>query len=156
MVKEGSFREDLYFRLNVVNVMIEPLRERREEIPVLIESFMRRYSVRYRKQRVALSDQLMRAIETYAFPGNVRELENMIKRVVVLESEASILDEIGVRSRSVQKTGNQLHFLLAQVIQLLLDPRAFGLHLERGLVIAACSVDVTLFGQHLCAQDVCA
>ena len=112
MVKDGSFREDLYFRLNVVNVFIQPLRERREEIPLMIESFLCRYSVRYRKKRVELSDQLLRAIETYEFPGNVRELENMMKRVVVLESEASILDEIGIRSRSVRETGNQLDRLI--------------------------------------------
>jgi len=115
MVREGTFREDLFFRLNVVNVSIQPLRERRDEIPALIESFLCRYSRQYRKNYVALSDQLMRAIETYDFPGNVRELENMIKRLVVLESESSILDEIGVRSRSVRKTSNQLDRLMEQI-----------------------------------------
>ena len=115
MVKDGSFREDLFFRLNVVNVSIQPLRERREEIPVMVESFMRRYSLRYRKRNVALSDPLTRAIETYDFPGNVRELENMIKRIVVLESESSVLDDIGVRSRSVRETGNQLDRLIEEV-----------------------------------------
>ena len=92
MVREGSFREDLFFRLNVVNVEIPPLRERREEIPGLVENFLQRFSLRYGKRRVRVSDQLMHAFDEYPFPGNVRELENMIKRVIVLESESSILD----------------------------------------------------------------
>jgi two-component system response regulator AtoC len=92
MVREGSFREDLFFRMNVVNVEIPPLRERREEIPELVEHFLRRFSLRYGKRRVRVSDELMQAFEQYPFPGNVRELENMIKRVIVLESEGSIID----------------------------------------------------------------
>ena len=92
MVREGSFREDLFFRLNVVNVEIPPLRERREEIPGLVENFLQRFSLRYGKRHVRVSDQLMHAFDEYPFPGNVRELENMIKRVIVLESESSILD----------------------------------------------------------------
>jgi len=94
MVRSGSFREDLFFRLNVVNVVIPPLRERREEIPALVEHFMRRFRIRYGKPEVEVSDRLLQAFQEYAFPGNVRELENMIKRVVVLESEESILAEI--------------------------------------------------------------
>jgi two-component system response regulator AtoC len=92
MVREGSFREDLFFRMNVVNVEIPPLRERREEIPELVEHFLRRFSLRYGKRRVRVSDELMQAFEQYPFPGNVRELENMIKRVIVLESEGAIID----------------------------------------------------------------
>jgi len=92
MVREGSFREDLFFRLNVVNVEIPPLRERREEIPDLVAHFLRRFSLRYGKRRVRVSDRLMQAFDEYPFPGNVRELENMIKRVIVLESESSIIE----------------------------------------------------------------
>ncbi len=98
MVAEGTFREDLFFRLNVVNVAIPPLRERREEVPQLVESFLRRFSIRYHKPVPIPSERLMRAFETYPFPGNVRELENMVKRIVVLESEDSILEELS-RSR---------------------------------------------------------
>jgi len=94
MVREGSFREDLFFRLNVVNVEIPPLRERREEIPDLVEHFLRRFSLRYGKRRVRVSDDLMHAFDQYPFPGNVRELENMIKRVIVLESEKSIIEGV--------------------------------------------------------------
>jgi two-component system response regulator AtoC len=94
MVREKTFREDLFFRLNVVNILIPPLRERREEIPQLVEHFLRRFRVRYGKPPIDLSGRLMRAFQEYPFPGNVRELENMVKRIVVLESEDSILAEV--------------------------------------------------------------
>ena len=94
MVEEGSFRADLFFRLNVVNVTIPPLRERREEIPVLIESFLQRYSALYDKPVPTVGADLMDAFQRYAFPGNVRELENLIKRVIVLESDRPVLNEM--------------------------------------------------------------
>ena len=94
MVKEGSFREDLYFRINVVNVMLPPLRERREEIPHLVTGFASRFAARYGRPRPCFSDRLTRSFARYAFPGNVRELENMIKRIIVLENEDTIIDEI--------------------------------------------------------------
>ena len=70
MVAEGGFREDLYFRLNVVNVMIPPLRERREEIPKFVENFMHRFAARYSKRTPSISDHLMQAFQRYSFPGN--------------------------------------------------------------------------------------
>jgi two-component system response regulator AtoC len=94
MVQEGSFREDLYFRLNVVNINVPALRERREEIRPLAENFARRFSARYRKPAPDLSARLLRAFDRYSFPGNVRELENLVKRLVVLENEESILEEL--------------------------------------------------------------
>jgi transcriptional regulator with PAS, ATPase and Fis domain len=94
MVADGEFRADLYFRLNVVNVTIPPLRERREEIPALIDTFLHRYAPLYRKPTPRISDRLMNVIQRETFPGNVRELENMIKRVIVLESEESVLNEL--------------------------------------------------------------
>ena len=94
MVEDGDFREDLYFRLNVVNIEIPPLRDRREEIPGLCETFLTRYSARYRRPLHVLSSEMLQAFEQYDFPGNIRELENMIKRIVVLESENSILADL--------------------------------------------------------------
>ena len=94
MVQAGAFREDLYYRLNVVNVYVPPLRERPEEIPVLTNHFLEMYSRKYRRSVDSISDRLMQAFLQYPWPGNVRELENMIKRVVVLESEQAIADEI--------------------------------------------------------------
>ena len=78
----------------MVNILIPPLRERREEIPVLVDAFLRRYSVLYRRPQPRPSVRLMKAFERHPFPGNVRELENMIKRMIVLESEDSIVEEI--------------------------------------------------------------
>jgi DNA-binding NtrC family response regulator len=99
MVRQGTFRGDLFFRLDVVDVHLPPLRERREEVPLLIDTFLRRYSARYRRPLPHLSRRLLAALERHPFPGNVRELENMMKRIVVLESEKPILEEILLRER---------------------------------------------------------
>ena len=104
MVEGKGFRADLFFRLNVVSVQIPPLRERREEIPRLVDHFLRRFSAKYGKYRVQVSSRLMSLFDRYPFPGNIRELENTIKRIVVLESEDAIVAELlsggerGVRS----------------------------------------------------------
>ncbi len=94
MVAEGSFREDLYFRLNVVSLEIPPLRARREEIPLLADMFVRRSCARYAKPVRELSLELREELDRYGFPGNVRELENLIKRIVVLGREDTILAEL--------------------------------------------------------------
>ncbi|MAG33638.1 MAG: DNA-binding response regulator [Deltaproteobacteria bacterium] len=94
MVAEGDFREDLFFRLNVVAIDIPPLRERREEVPLLVESFLSRYAAFYERPNRGLSQPLIEAMGRYDFPGNVRELENLIKRIVVLENEESILADL--------------------------------------------------------------
>ena len=93
-VAEGQFREDLYFRLNVVTINLPPLRERREEIPILTEHFLKKYSVQYNKPVTAVSSELAGAFRHYDWPGNVRQLENLIKRMVVLGTEAPILKEL--------------------------------------------------------------
>jgi two-component system response regulator AtoC len=115
MVEQGLFREDLYFRLNVVNIAIPPLRERREEIPELASTFLRRYAVQYQKSPPEPSAKLLHAFERYAFPGNVRELENMIKRIAVLESEDSILEEIERREAGEARGRTGLSTLLEEV-----------------------------------------
>jgi len=114
MVRQGAFREDLYFRLNVVTVFLPPLSERREEIPLLIEGFLRRFSVRYARPMPRLSDRLLRALDRYSFPGNVRELENMMKRIVVLGSEDLILKEI-LRSERGDRSGSSLRELIEEI-----------------------------------------
>jgi len=114
MVAAGTFREDLFFRLNVVNVMLPPLRERREEIPRLIESFARRFAARYRRAVPEFSERLIRAWNRYPFPGNVRELENMVKRIIVLENEGVILDEI-VRYERGERGSSRLRQLIEEI-----------------------------------------
>jgi two-component system response regulator AtoC len=93
-VAEGQFREDLFFRLNVVTITVAPLRERRDEIPILTEYFLKKFSVQYNKAHSDLSADTMKLFMEYDWPGNVRELENLIKRAVVLGGEAAIQKEI--------------------------------------------------------------
>jgi two-component system response regulator AtoC len=93
-VADGRFREDLYFRLNVVTITLPPLRERREEIPLLSDYFLKKYSVQYNRPALPVSPELARAFLQYEWPGNIRQLENLIKRMVVLGSEAPIFKDL--------------------------------------------------------------
>jgi two-component system, NtrC family, response regulator AtoC len=94
-VKEGQFREDLYYRLNVVAIHLPPLRERREDIAALSHYFLRKHSVAVRRNVTAISDEARRQLEAYDWPGNVRELANVIERAVVLGSGPTItLDDV--------------------------------------------------------------
>ena len=83
-VAQGRFREDLYYRLNVVPIAVPPLRERREDIPALVDHFIRRYSHEFAKPIQGLSPEALAALREYLWPGNVRELQNVIERSVVL------------------------------------------------------------------------
>lgn len=82
-IKEKSFREDLYYRLNVVPIFLPPLRERKEDIPLLVEHFLTRFNKEHNKS-LRLSEQSMKFLINYNWPGNVRELENMIERAVIM------------------------------------------------------------------------
>ena len=88
-VSRGAFRADLYYRLNVIELRLPPLRHRREDIPLLAEHFLRRFSAEHRRAS-KLSPEAMRRLESYEYPGNVRELENIIERAVALSSSALI------------------------------------------------------------------
>ncbi len=91
MIKEGSFREDLYYRLNVVNIHISPLRERKEDIPLLIRYFLKKHQQKlHRSMEINLSDEIMQLFQEYNYMGNVRELENLVERLLVL-SEGDII-----------------------------------------------------------------
>jgi two-component system response regulator AtoC len=93
-VADGQFREDLFFRLNVVCITLPPLRQRRDEITALTEYFLRHYSEHYNKAPLGLATDTLRLFHEYDWPGNVRELENMVKRMVILGTDASIRIEI--------------------------------------------------------------
>ena len=99
VVKSGRFREDLYYRLNVVNITVPPLRERKEEIPVFVEYFLDKFRKKYEKKPGALSDQMVRTLLDHEWQGNVRELENVIQRFVVLGNEDVIIDELELIQR---------------------------------------------------------
>jgi two-component system response regulator PilR (NtrC family) len=92
-VRQGGFREDLFYRLNVIQIKIPPLRERREDIPVLARHFLDRYSRELGKGIKKISEEAMGRLVNYSYPGNVRELENIIERAVALESSSAILPE---------------------------------------------------------------
>jgi len=96
-VQEGFFRDDLFYRLNVVTVHIPPLRERREEILIFLEFFLQKYSEFYGKQPPPFSDAAVARIMEYNWPGNIRELENMVKRYVIVGSESQILRELSTQ-----------------------------------------------------------
>ena len=90
-IREGKFREDLYYRLNVVNINIPPLRERSEDIKVLCDYFQKKFSKEYGSEITAIPGGIIKKLMDYSWPGNVRELENAIKRYVVLRDEESLL-----------------------------------------------------------------
>jgi two-component system response regulator PilR (NtrC family) len=92
-VKQGEFREDLYFRLNVIPIQIPPLRKRREDIPLLAQYFIEKYAKEFGKEVKRISTYALELLMRYPFPGNIRELENIIERSVALESSSIILPE---------------------------------------------------------------
>jgi Nif-specific regulatory protein len=92
-MKKGNFREDLFYRLNVISITLPPLRDRREDIPLLVNYFIAKYSKKIKRRVSGISRQALAILQAYDFPGNVRELENTIERAIVLGSADSILPE---------------------------------------------------------------
>ena len=114
MITQGSFREDLYYRLNVIQINVPPLRERREDIPELVTHFLQRFVAANRSPIAAVSPDAMKALVAYSWPGNVRELENLIERMVVavqhdvidlpdLPSEVRAQDNVAFRPRKERR-----------------------------------------------------
>jgi len=94
LVREGKFREDLFYRLNVITIDLPPLRQRKEDIPLLTEFFLRKYSEENQRQGRRVTPEGLRPLLNYAWPGNVRELENVVERAVVLSSGPDIGPEL--------------------------------------------------------------
>jgi two-component system response regulator PilR (NtrC family) len=99
MVSEGSFREDLYYRLSVIPVQVPPLRERPEDIPLLANHFLKKYARAANKNITHIETESLRALGGYEWPGNVRQLENTIERAVALESGEVLRVEVPVERR---------------------------------------------------------
>ncbi len=120
MVERGAFREDLYFRLAVVPVNIPPLRTRREDIPLLINHFFRRTKEKHGFETLKMGREVINVLSNYLFPGNVRELENLIERMVVLSDERSLTlaDAPDYISKPLQTFGNVKFELPAENISL--------------------------------------
>ena len=101
-VKDGSFREDLYYRLNVVTIHLPPLRERLDAVPLLVDHFLKKNNEQYHKNLQQLSSETMKLFVQYHWPGNVRELENMVRRMVVLGNEQAVIEEIADARRAAE------------------------------------------------------
>ncbi len=91
MVKKGEFREDLYYRLNVINIVVPSLRDRKEDLPILIESFLENYAKNEQKTKKTLSSECLEILMNHNWPGNVRELENEVERLCVLSPEDPVI-----------------------------------------------------------------
>ena len=99
-VGRGVFRQDLFYRINVVDLRLPALRERSEDVPMLVHYFLQRYNQKYNGQAGPISSQLMQRLQVYSWPGNIRELENLVKRYVILRSEDAISNELVPRTQN--------------------------------------------------------
>jgi len=100
MIENGTFREDLYYRLNVVNIQIPPLRDRKEDIPLLVDYFIKKYCISMNKLPASIDPSAMKRLQEFNFPGNIRELENMIERAIVVGDGK----KIGPKDLPLEKT----------------------------------------------------
>ena len=133
LVEEGRFREDLYYRLNVIPIKIPPLRERKQDIPLLVKYFLQKYSLETGRRGMTISDSALDKLKTYSWPGNIRELQNVIERAVILSpgreiTEDQLPPEIVKRDRQVEldefklpKNGVNLNDLEKSLIKQALD-----------------------------------
>jgi transcriptional regulator with PAS, ATPase and Fis domain len=101
MMRRSEFREDLYYRLRVIEIVVPPLRERKDEILRLAEFFIGKYSTKYNRPHSGLSPALREALQAYGWPGNIRELENVMKRFAILQDEPALVAEL--RTTSVRQ-----------------------------------------------------
>ena len=114
-LKTGSFREDLYYRLNVVNIHVPPLRERMDELTALLSYFWEKYREKYGRDDVVPSARFMAALRQYDWPGNIRELENVIRRYLVLDGSDLVIEEIERAARG--RFQNSIELSLTQQAQ---------------------------------------
>jgi transcriptional regulator with PAS, ATPase and Fis domain len=112
-VSSGTFREDLYYRLNVFPVEVPPLRERRKDIPLLVEYFIDRYARKAGKNIRSVEKKTLQLLQSYPWPGNIRELQNVIERSVILcETEKFLIDESWLSQQPRDKrSGGRMYFL---------------------------------------------
>jgi len=113
-VNEKNFREDLYFRLNVISIYLPPLRERKSDIPILLEHFIGKYNTKFNMNVLGISDEVMEMLRDYNWPGNIREMENVIQRAMVLQKEGYINKEFLLftvdRSEAVGESKQNMSF----------------------------------------------
>jgi len=121
MVENGTFREDLFYRLNVVNIQIPPLRDRKEDIPSLVDYFIKKYCTSMNKPPATIDSAALKRIQEFNFPGNIRELENMIERAIVVGNGKKIgLQDLPLEKTFVSSSAESLDdFEKAFVLQIL-------------------------------------
>jgi len=102
LVENGTFREDLYYRLNVVNIIVPPLRQRTDDIPLLVDHFLKKYCTSMSRNLISIDPAAIKRLQEYDFPGNVRELENMIERAIVIGNGKQItLKDLPLEKNSI-------------------------------------------------------
>ncbi|MEZ5018817.1 MAG: sigma-54 dependent transcriptional regulator [Bacteroidales bacterium] len=145
MVKSGTFREDLFYRLNVVNIAIPPLRERVDDIPMLVNHFIRKYCTSMSRDLITIEPAALKQLEKFEFPGNVRELENMIERAIVIGNGKEIrLKDLPLGREVRDSTVESLEELEKKHIEQILDK--YGWNVSRSA--RALNVDrVTLYNK---------
>ncbi len=114
-VREGSFRKDLFFRLNIMHIEAPPLRDRREDISLMTEYFMHKYCFEFRKGPLKPTERILNALKMYPWPGNVRELENVIRRVIVLRDWDAALHDIGRMDGAVGRKSSPFSKVLGSI-----------------------------------------
>ncbi|MFW5831707.1 MAG: sigma-54-dependent transcriptional regulator [Prolixibacteraceae bacterium] len=118
MVEEGLFREDLYYRLNVVNINVPPLRDRRDDIPALVDHFIKKYCTSMSRDLLSIDKAALQRLEEYDFPGNVRELENMIERAIVVGNGKEIrLKDLPLNKETITDSNDSLQDVEKKYVQ---------------------------------------
>jgi DNA-binding NtrC family response regulator len=145
MVEKGTFREDLYYRLNVVNIFVPPLRDRIEDIPLLVDYFIKKYCLSMNKPPLTIDSGALKRLEEFNFPGNVRELENMIERAIVVGNGKKIsLKDLPLEKSIISNSTESLDDLEKTHILLILNK--YGWNISRAA--KALKVDrVTLYNK---------
>ena len=121
MVEKGDFREDLFYRLNVMNIHIPPLRERKSDIPLLVDYFIKKHCHSMNKPPVAIDPTALKRMQDFNFPGNIRELENMIERAIVVGDGKKIsLKDLPLEKTIISNSAESLDdFEQAFILQIL-------------------------------------
>jgi transcriptional regulator with PAS, ATPase and Fis domain len=134
LLKKGGFREDLYYRINVVPLIIPPLRERKEDIPVLLYHFIKKYNDEGKKKVKGISKEALELMMNYEWPGNVRELENLIERVIALTSNEYIQpDELPIALTNISEINGLKETILSGKVSFLKAEEEF----ERRIILDA-------------------
>jgi len=119
-VEDGTFRDDLFYRLNVFPIESPPLRQRKEDIPLLVQHFVDKYAVKFGKQIDSISTRLMDALQAYSWPGNIRELENVVERAIILTNGPQLqISEFELPEKSLPESARFLDMERAHILTVL-------------------------------------